>query len=240
MEGFFREGTRDVGVLVIHGFTGSPASMQGIAEFFADQGFNVALPRLAGHGTTPEDLENRKYTEWIDDVERAYQWLRERTNRVFVTGLSMGGTLTLYMGEKHPELLGLLPINAAVRLPKEGIMLIAGALGVPRFTKGVGGDIKKGVPEPAYTLTPLKAARQLVLLMRLVRDNITTIKQPIMIFSSRDDHVVPPDNQKWIYEHVSSEDKELVSLENSYHVATMDYDADLIMHKSLEFIERHL
>jgi len=74
-EAFFKEGN-DVGVLVIHGFTGSPGSMRDLAQFYADQGFTVALPRLAGHGTTPEDLEKRKYQEWIEDVEKAYQWLK--------------------------------------------------------------------------------------------------------------------------------------------------------------------
>jgi len=74
-EAFFKEGN----------------DVRDLAQFYADQGFTVALPRLAGHGTTPEDLEKRKYQEWIEDVEKAYQWLKERTSKRFVTGLSMGG-----------------------------------------------------------------------------------------------------------------------------------------------------
>jgi len=225
-EAFFKEGN-DVGVLVIHGFTGSPGSMRDLAQFYADQGFTVALPRLAGHGTTPEDLEKRKYQEWIEDVEKAYQWLKERTSKRFVTGLSMGGTL-------------LITINAAVRMPNETSMLILGSLGIPRFAKGVGSDIKKGIKEPAYELTPIRATKQLALLLRLVRNNIKDVDQPILIFSSKEDHVVPPENQRWIYENVSSQTKELVTLENSYHVATMDYDLELIEQKSLEFIQKLL
>jgi len=238
-EAFFKEGN-DVGVLVIHGFTGSPGSMRDLAQFYADQGFTVALPRLAGHGTTPEDLEKRKYQEWIEDVEKAYQWLKERTSKRFVTGLSMGGTLTLYMGEKHKDITGLITINAAVRMPNETSMLILGSLGIPRFAKGVGSDIKKGIKEPAYELTPIRATKQLALLLRLVRNNIKDVDQPILIFSSKEDHVVPPENQRWIYENVGSQTKELVTLENSYHVATMDYDLELIEQKSLEFIQKLL
>jgi len=119
-----------------------------------------------------KDLEKRKYQEWIEDVEKAYQWLKERTSKRFVTGLSMGGTLTLYMGEKHKDIAGLITINAAVQMPNETSMLILGSLGIPRFAKGVGSDIKKGIKEPAYELTPIRATKQLALLLRLVRNNI--------------------------------------------------------------------
>jgi carboxylesterase len=235
-EGFLKEGN-DIGVLVIHGFTGSPGSMRDLANFYVDRGFTVALPRLSGHGTTPQDLENRKYQEWINDVEQAYGWLKERTKKIFVTGLSMGGTLTLYMGEQHKEIAGLITINAAVKMPNETSMVVLGTLGIPRFVKGIGSDIKKGIKEPAYELTPLRASKQLALLMRLVRHHIKDVDEPILIFSSKEDHVVPPENQRWIYDNVSSKVKQLISLENSYHVATMDYDLELIEQKSLEFIE---
>jgi len=115
---------------------GRQEAWRDLAQFYADQGFTVALPRLAGHGTTPEDLEKRKYQEWIEDVEKAYQWLKERTSKRFVTGLSMGGTLTLYMGEKHKDIAGLITINAAVRMPNETSMLILGSLGIPKICKG--------------------------------------------------------------------------------------------------------
>jgi len=154
-----------------------------------------------------KDLEKRKYQEWIEDVEKAYQWLKERTSKRFVTGLSMGGTLTLYMGEKHKDIAGLITINAAVQMPNETSMLILGSLGIPRFAKGVGSDIKKGIKEPAYELTPIRATKQLALLLRLVRNNIKDVDQPILIFSSKEDHVVPPENQRWIYENVSSTDQ---------------------------------
>jgi carboxylesterase len=228
----------DIGVLVIHGFTGSPGSMRELANFYVDQGFSVALPRLSGHGTTPQDLEHRKYQEWINDVEQAYQWLVQRTSTIFVTGLSMGGTLTLYMGQHHKDIAGLITINAAVRMKNESSMMIFGTIGLPRFIKGIGSDIKKGIKEPAYDLTPVRASKQLALLMQRVRNAIDKIEQPILIFSSKEDHVVPPDNQTWIYQNVKSQIKELVILENSYHVATMDYDLELIEQKSLDFIKR--
>ena len=83
--------TGAIGVLLIHGFGGSPRSLQELAGRLVAAGYTVALPLLAGHGRTPEDMEASRWTEWTADVEKAYDWLRARTDRVFVCGLSMGG-----------------------------------------------------------------------------------------------------------------------------------------------------
>ena len=112
-----------IGVLVIHGFGGSPRSLQELAERLAAAGYTVALPLLAGHGRTPEAMEASRWTEWTGDVEQAYQWLRARTDRVFVCGLSMGGTLALWVAERHPDLAGLITINTIIRHPLETVML---------------------------------------------------------------------------------------------------------------------
>jgi carboxylesterase len=230
------------GVLVIHGFSGSPRSMQEYASLFADHGFSVAMPLLAGHGAEPSSLEHTKWTDWIADVEKANAWLRERTDQVFATGLSMGGTLAVSMAERHPELAGIITINAALHYgPTELLMRALGVCGLPRYVKAVGNDIKKpGEDECAYAKIPVRATRQLALLMRAVRRDLDRVTCPALIFSSRDDHVIRPANQQLLYRSIGSQNKQLVMLDDSNHVATMDNDKKRIFAGALEFLGAHI
>src|SRR4051812_35729867 len=82
------------GVLVLHGFTGNPASMRGLAEALAEAGFTVELPRLPGHGTKVEDMIPTGFHDWLEAAEAAYTDLAGRCDQVVVAGLSMGGALT--------------------------------------------------------------------------------------------------------------------------------------------------
>src|SRR6056297_1494816 len=89
-------GDGDVGVLVIHGFTGNPSSMTPQAEAFAAAGLHVEQPRLPGHGTTLEDMQTTGWADWSGEAAAAYDRLAERASKIVVIGLSMGGTLTLW------------------------------------------------------------------------------------------------------------------------------------------------
>jgi carboxylesterase len=234
-EPFYYEGN-NIGILVSHGFTGSTQSMLPLGEAYAKEGYTVCGPRLKGHGTHYEDMENTTYQDWIDSIESGYQWLNERCDTIFVTGLSMGGTLTLYAAENHPEIKGIIPINAAVDIPT-----MAGAAQqpeMPRFLDAIGSDIKKpNVKELAYEKTPAKSIQEIVSLMEMVRGNIEKITCPTLIFVSEEDHVVPPNNSQIIYDQISSDIKELYKMINSYHVATLDHDQQLIIDKTLNFIK---
>src|SRR3954464_14582979 len=101
------------GVLVLHGFTGNPQSMRGLAEAFAAAGYAVELPRLPGHGTSVDDMATTTFADWSAAVERAYDDLAGRCERVVVAGLSMGGTLAAWLAARHPEIAGLVVINGA-------------------------------------------------------------------------------------------------------------------------------
>lgn len=182
-----------VGVLVSHGFGGSPRSVQEFALRLVDREHTVALPLLSGHGLTPEAMERSRWTEWTADIEKAYTWLRDRTDEVFVSGLSMGGTLALWLAERHPGVAGLVTVNAALRHPHERAMRILGFVGVPRWAKAIGNDTKlAGVDEKAYDRIPMRSARQLALLLADVREHLPVVHCPALLFSSVVDHVVPP------------------------------------------------
>src|SRR5207249_933247 len=151
-EPWYAEGNR-TGVLVSHGYTGSPQSMRYFAESLAQAGFSVALPRLKGHGTTPADMAASTATDWIAELNKGVAWLQERCDTLFMTGLSMGGTLTLFMAGQYPNLFkGIIPINAAISLNNPDFASLAYMVGGPAEIQGVGGDIKApGITELAYS-----------------------------------------------------------------------------------------
>lgn len=224
------------GVLLLHGFGGSPRSLQELAERFVDEGYTVALPLLAGHGLTPEAMEASRWEQWTADAEAAYQWVRARTDRLLVCGLSMGGTLALWVAEQHPDIAGLVSINTIIRHPLESVMLLVGRFGIPRWVKAVANDsLEKGIDEKAYVRLPMRSTYELALLSRNVRANLGKITCPALLFSSTVDHVVPPANQREIYDSISSTNKTLVELDDCYHLATMDRGRERVFGGILEF-----
>lgn len=229
-----------VGIMVSHGFTSTPASMMPLARALAGAGYNVELPCLTGHGQTLAQANRARYTDWQADVERAYSSLKARCGTVFAAGLSMGGALSLSLALEHPELAGLILVNHGLFLKKDPMLALVPV--VKYFLSSVpaiAGDLKDPeAREPAYDRTPVKAVHELLKLLAHVRGGLAGISQPLLIFKSRDDHVLPFETGTYTMDRVSSTDKELIILENSFHVATLDYDKDLITDRSLEFIDR--
>ncbi|MBH0160376.1 alpha/beta hydrolase [Fictibacillus sp. 26RED30] len=231
---FYFEGNK-VGILISHGFTGSTQSMRPLGEAYAKAGYTVCGPRLKGHGTHYEDMEKTTYHDWIASIEEGYQWLKERCDTIFVTGLSMGGTLTLYVAETYPDIKAIIPINAAIDIQDMENMQHSNQ----RFLDAIGSDLKNpDVKELAYDKTPVQSLKEIVLLMKKVKENLHTVTCPALIFVSTEDHVVPPNNSQIIYDFISSRDKHVIHLKNSYHVATLDNDQQLIIDESLKFIDK--
>ncbi|AGT32144.1 thermostable monoacylglycerol lipase [Geobacillus genomosp. 3] len=228
-----------VGVLLVHGFTGTPHSMRPLAQAYAKAGYTVCLPRLKGHGTHYKEMEQTTFHDWIDSVEEGYEWLKERCGTIFVTGLSMGGTLTLYMAERYSSIRGIVLINAAIDIPAIRTGMAAEGE-VPRYLDSIGSDLKDPeAKELSYEKTPTASLVQLDGLMELVKSELERVACPALIFVSDEDHVVPPENADIIFRGIQSSDKEIVRLENSYHVATLDYDQLFIIERSLQFFAKH-
>ncbi|MDD5748079.1 MAG: alpha/beta fold hydrolase [Actinomycetota bacterium] len=239
---FFLEGDGKIGCLLIHGFTGTTSSMKPLGDCLNSSGVTVLCPRLPGHGTNVKDMAHYSYTDWIRAVELGLSELRSVCDVTFVSGLSMGGTLTLYLAETHTrEVAGVIPISAPAFRLASGIKRLALPLApfLKLFVKsmpGPGGDIKDpNITETAYEKLSTKALCELKKLVKIVERDLPQITVPIRIYASKDDHVVPPENGIFIHEHVSSAHKELRWLENSYHVATLDFEKQTICEESLEF-----
>jgi len=240
-EPFYFKGSK-TGCLVSHGFTGTTQSMHFLARSLAQEGgLTVIGPRLTGHGTRPEDMAQSTAEDWIRDLEKAMETLQEQCSKIFITGLSMGGTLTLYMAAMYPDIFaGAIPINAAVFLNSPDMAGLAFMRNAPDTVPGVGSDIKKpGVTELAYPVVPVPAIRQLYALMGATRELLPRLVCPTLVFQSRDDHVVAPENAPYIIEHIGTKKKRLAWLEESYHVATLDNDKERIASETLQFIQQH-
>ncbi len=237
-EPFSASGGRD-GVLVLHGFTGNPQSMRPLAEAIANAGYTVELPRLPGHGTTVEDMMTTGWSDWSGAADAAYRELASRCDRVAVVGLSMGGGLTAFVAEEHPDVAALVFINALVKPPvqemRDGLqgLLDAGM----ETMESIGSDIKKdGSQEASYNATPLACAASLFDGIEKVWERLDTISAPTLILSSREDHVVSSDNSEDLARIVKGS-VEHIWLEDSYHVATLDNDASLVESNTVRFLD---
>ncbi|HUW78431.1 MAG TPA: alpha/beta fold hydrolase [Candidatus Nanopelagicaceae bacterium] len=231
------EGTNGIGVLFVHGFTGSPASLRPWAEFISARGYAVRLPLLPGHGTSPEDLNRTTWSAWYETVESAYLDLNQKCEKVFICSLSMGGALTLRLAELHRPA-GIVLVNPLIHIRGINRILIPIVSRFIALRPAVGNDIKKpGVNEFAYDATPIKAAKSMLGLLSEVRSRIGDVKAPLLLLHSIEDHVVPSTNAEWILANAASTSKKEIVLTDSYHVATIDNDAPLIFDESLSFIE---
>jgi carboxylesterase len=230
-----------VGIILVHGFTGSPISMRPWAEYLLSHGYSVSVPLLPGHGTKPSDLNLVKWQQWPAKVEEELEWMQSQGMKVFICGLSMGGGTTLNVAmKKSPAIAGIVLVNPMIHvkfIPHQLAWVIS------RFQKmrdSVGDDIKQpGVTEHGYDSLPAVGVYQLLKMLSYTRKRLHDVTAPLMLFHSKDDHTLPVTNTEIIMKSVGSRPKQRIELVNSYHVATLDYDKEIIFENSLIFIQSH-
>ncbi len=229
------------GALVLHGFTGSPVSMRPLAEALADAGFAVEMPRLPGHGTDVADLAETTWDDWLTEADEALGRVQARVGdgKVLVVGLSMGGALTAALAQGHPELAGIVLINAPVDAPAElAVSLEEMMAGGVDIIDSIGGDIADpDADEASYDATPLRPLVTMLMAGQDVRARLSEIRQPTLIITSRQDHVVNPEDSDVLAENISGP-VERLWLEKSFHVATLDYDKDELEAAVVAFAQR--
>lgn len=228
------------GALVMHGFTGTPQSMRGLANAFAAAGYAVELPLLPGHGTSVDDMATTTFTDWSAATERAYEDLAGRCERIVVAGLSMGATLAAWLAARHPEISGLVLINGAFASPEpnmlEGIEQLV-EQGVTRLP-AIGNDVADPEQtELAYSEVPTTTLVSLLAQAETMKDDLAKIHCPSLVISSDNDHVVPPASSDFYAEHVGGP-VERIRLTRSFHVATLDYDRADIEAAAVAFAAR--
>ena len=232
---------KSVGVLLVHGFTGSPASMRPWAEYLNQKGYTVRVPLLPGHGTKPEDLNEVTWDQWPAKVEAELEELFKSCSKVFICGLSMGGGTTLNVATRlSKKLSGIILVNPMIHVAFIGPEVAFFLSRFQKLRKSVGDDIKRpGVTEWGYDALPTRGVYQLLKMLKYTRSQLHDVTVPMQLFHSVDDHTLPVSNTEIIMKGVGSQIKQRIELTNSYHVATMDYDAEIIFENSKIFIENH-
>lgn len=231
-----------IGCLLLHGFTGNPAEMEGLANFLRQQGYTVNVPTLPGHATQPDDLRDIPYQEWIDTSEQALYELKQQHPVAFVIGQSMGGTLALHLAANH-HFNGVVTLAAALRLPLHlELASYVFAPFVPIRYKPNGSDVRDLDGKARlqnYDQYPMSAVRQLMRMLRKVRNELAAVTMPLLAIHAREDHVVPFDNLALLMSLVQSTVAEPMAVEKSYHVLTVDYDREIIFARIGKFIIQH-
>lgn len=227
-----------IGVLVSHGFTGTPQSMRYLGEQIHAAGYTVIGPRLDGHGISPAAMAMTGAADWIASIDDALDTLRETCRQIFVVGLSMGGTLALYTAAKRADVVaGAVTINAAVRVGGDVMSALVFDRHAPATVPGIGSDIKApGVQELAYAEVPVKAFGQAMALATATHELLPVVTCPALVITSRVDHVVDPSNGPMIAGRLGSGRIDMRWLDDSYHVATLDNDKTRIAEETVAFI----
>jgi carboxylesterase len=239
-EPFSHEGGA-TGVLLCHGFTGSPQSLRPWAEHLAEAGLSVSLPRLPGHGTTWREMARTRWEDWFAEVDRAFEQLRTWSDEIFVMGLSMGACLALRLAELHGRgVSGLVLVNPSVTADTKLFLLAPVLKLIIPSLPGIASDIKKEqATELGYDRTPVKAAATLPGLWKVTREHLGEVSQPVLVYKSTTDHVVGPASLELLRARLPAGQLEVRELADSYHVATLDNDAEVIFTGSLEFVRTH-
>ncbi|HJV03759.1 MAG TPA: alpha/beta fold hydrolase [Actinomycetota bacterium] len=226
------------GFLLLHGFSGSPGSLRRIGEWLAARGHAVVCPRLPGHGTRWRNLGRTRWQDWANEAIRALKDLDAKVETVVAFGLSFGGALALHLAVRYPDAVdGVILVNPWLKERPLAALSPVLKYVVPSV-KGVINDIKKpGQDEVGYERIPLKAFSDAVAFHKIVKRELPRVRRPLLLFQSNEDHAIPTGSSALILERVGSEQKDQVSLENSYHVATLDHDAELIFERTHEFAE---
>jgi carboxylesterase len=236
-------GSSSAGVLVLHGFTGTPRSMLGVAEALAAAGLTVELPRLPGHGTDITDMLATDWHDWVGEALRAHDALAGRVANVAVVGLSMGATLTAAVAVERPSVAGVAVINGALEpLGPEIVDGVRALLAAgERVLDSPGSDVARqdGPRDPSYEATPLGPLLSLAEEGARLAARLEEIRCPSLVMCAPQDHVVSPTASRHYADRVSGP-VEWVDLPNSYHVATLDHDAPLIEERVVAFVRRVL
>ncbi len=246
-EPFFLQGNR-TGILLIHGFTGTPKEMRWMGEYLNEQGFTCLGIRLAGHATTPEDMRRTTYTDWITSVEDGYQILSGITDRIYLVGLSMGGVLSLLMSARLAErVAGVVAMATPYALPQDYPLWLLRLYGFfvrdnpkSKETPGASWFDKEAFDSHiSYPQNPMRSVVELKLLLNEMQFELSQIRKPVLLIHSKDDTAVRSDNMEKIYTRlINASDKAKILLTGSGHVITRDAARRQVFEAALRFIQQ--
>ena len=248
-EPFLYPGDSGVGVLLIHGWTSAPQEMRELGKHLTREGHTVLGIRLPGHATRPADLNRIRWRDWSAGVEDGYSLLKPTCDRIFVMGLSLGGALALLLAASRP-VAGVVAMATPYELPPQpGVRWLRHLL---PLLKPVGGMLRF-FPKPSindykdqqayrdhvtYNVFPIRSVPEVDKLLKLLREQLPTLRAPVLLMHAVEDRGVSPDNARLIFSQVGSDEKELVWIENSGHVLTIEPAREQVYDLAADFVEQ--
>lgn len=263
--GVFMPGRNGRAVVLIHGLTGTPTEVRFIAWFLNTHGFTVSCPRLANHGQSINVLKKTRWPEFYDSVRQAYAELRKDHDEIYVAGLSMGALLALLLaGECPTEIAGvsclsptffydgwnvpwyhfLLPVASHTPLrnyvyfkeePPYGLKNERIREKVHEFYRAADINAMHDVDRLGYPYFPVRLLAELHRLVDFLEPRLPRIVSPCQIIQARHDDMSSARNAQHIYDRIASRRKEIVYLEDSYHVITADQERAKVAQSMLDF-----
>ncbi len=233
-----------VGIVLVHGFTGTPFEVRYLGEQLAREGFTVRAPLLPGHGTTIDELDRTTWRDWADAVEAAADDLRGRCAQVAVVGQSLGGLLALHLGSRRADLTAVGSLAAPLWLPWLSARVAAstqrGLLRRVRVLPKLGGsdvrDRRVRAENPCYDAFPTRALGQLLAFMRIVDDTLPLVTPPVIVLHGAQDHTAPVACASRIAARARA--RRLRILPRSYHLIAVDVERDIVAAEVASFVRR--
>jgi carboxylesterase len=231
----------EAGILLFHGFTSSPTEFSELSSFLADQDISVYCPYIPGHGTTPEDLGKKRWTDWTSFAVETYRQLKEKHKCLFVGGLSFGGTLALYLASQF-HVTGVVGMACGTRLQMPSLCLVPFVKRFIRHTRKRATNYmcESSNTRKTYCVNPLTAVHELIKYYKHLDTVLHKINSPLILLHSVYDPTVPYKNTQYILSHVSSAHTELITLRNSYHIITLDCEKAVVNKSVYSFIKKFL
>lgn len=244
-EPFFFPGSR-TGILMVHGFTGTPKEMRLMGEYLHKElNFSVLGVRLSGHATKPEDMIRSSYTDWLASVEDGFAMLSGATDSIILMGLSMGGILSLTSAASLP-VIGVVAMSTPYKLPDDPRLRHIGWISkittyMPKTNDAPDAswfDKQAFKDHISYPQNPVHAIGELNKLLDEMRAALPQIKVPVLLIHSHDDDYVIKDSMPRIYADLTTSDKSMVWIEKSGHVITRDAQRMTVFKTAAEFAKR--
>lgn len=245
---FDLDGDGDVGVVCVHGFTGTPYEVRYLGDQLAGAGFQVHGLRLPGHGTDLAALDATQWQDWADAVEDAFDTMRLLCRTVAVVGQSLGGLLALHLAARRPDVASVASLAAPLWLDGLGRRVArwaeAGTLervapwlrSIPKFSGSDVRDLRVRAENPCYDAIPLRALGELVRYMRVVDEALPQITQPLLVMHATQDHTAPVACAYRIAERARAQ--RLRILPRSYHLIAVDVERDIVAEEVISFVRR--
>ena len=227
----------DTACMLLPGFTNSPYEMREMGEFLNRLGYSVSIPLLPGHGTVPADLRKRKWVDWYEKSKSELFELRKEFERIYVIGFSMGASLALHLSA-HYQINGVITLAPVLYL-KNKLSFLSHFIHLffPYSKKLSGPDIRSDVKTISYNKIPVKSISELLKFSKHLRQDLRDIYTPVLIIHARQDHVVDNKSAREIYHQISSKNKRILELQESYHIITLDMEKDKVFQEIKAFLD---